>query len=89
MTKEEGFIIFSMKRGPWGHNCVFYRPNSCGYTTHLEESGIYSEEEADEICANSSGLSIKVLWSVANAKSKSMVPFSGSKTFETEKDSGK
>ncbi len=29
---------------------AFWRPNSCGYTTDILQAGLYTKEEADEIC---------------------------------------
>lgn len=36
-------------------NCAsWWRPNSCGYTTQIEEAGLYSEEEAKKITSHRS-----------------------------------
>ena len=43
-----GFFI--LKRG------LYYRPNSCGYTSNPREAGVYSEQEAKEHIKNCSEL---------------------------------
>lgn len=41
---ERKYLIWSVEHGAW------WKPNSMGYTHRRIEAGIYSEEEAMEIC---------------------------------------
>ena len=43
----ETFVIVSA--GVTGGLLVFYRPNECGYTTQVENAGLYSREKAAKI----------------------------------------
>lgn len=41
---DDLFIVWS------NEHRAFWRPHRCGYTTHIEDAGRYSEEEAIAIC---------------------------------------
>jgi hypothetical protein len=41
------------KEGYVGDAWIWWRANSHGYTTNMDQAGIYSEEDARRICSNS------------------------------------
>ncbi|MBX6393487.1 MAG: hypothetical protein IRY96_08425 [Burkholderiales bacterium] len=41
------FYILSLKWSPIDNRLVWWRPNSCGYTTELESAGRYTAEEIE------------------------------------------
>lgn len=46
LTAEAIWLVFSHEHG------AYWRPNRCGYTTHVEAAGRYTFAEADSICRN-------------------------------------
>ena len=45
MSDGLDYYIIDM-RSPVGNCALFWRPNNSGYTTQLEEAGLYTREEA-------------------------------------------
>lgn len=43
MTKH--FLIWSIEHNAW------WRPDECGYTKRNDQAGVYSQEDAERICA--------------------------------------
>jgi hypothetical protein len=41
------YYILSLKHSPIGNHAVWWRPESAGYTTRLEEAGVFDETEID------------------------------------------
>jgi hypothetical protein len=48
----ELYYIQSLKRGVWGNDAVWWRPNGQGYTSHMDEAGKYTAEECAAIDQN-------------------------------------
>jgi hypothetical protein len=48
----ELYYIQSLERGAWGNDAVWWRPESKGYTSHIDEAGKYTAEECAEIDQN-------------------------------------
>jgi hypothetical protein len=46
MNDDDAYLIWSHEHSAW------WRPNNCGYTTHLEAAGRYSRDDAISICAD-------------------------------------
>jgi hypothetical protein len=38
------YHIFSLKHSPWGNEAVWWRPDDDGYTSHIDQAGVYREE---------------------------------------------
>ena len=53
--------------------CLWWRPESCGYTTHLDQAGVYTEAQAKSIEAESGRDVLAVPASVARGEAFSVV----------------
>lgn len=47
---KDQYFIRSYEHQLGGRFAMWWGPNECGYTQSLDEAGLYSKEEADEIC---------------------------------------
>lgn len=47
--KTDTYLIRSFEHEMGGKVC-WWRPNECGYTSKLEEAGLYPKHRAEEIC---------------------------------------
>jgi len=50
MSNKTKYYIQNTHQGYIGNSIVFWGKNKCGYTAKLEDAGIYTYEEAKEIC---------------------------------------
>lgn len=63
ITEDDLDVLLTAARGVAAERCLiwsnehraWWRPNSCGYTTHLAAAGRYSQAEAAAICRAARG----------------------------------
>jgi hypothetical protein len=51
---SDGYLIFCSERSPDGVAC-WWRPRKAGYTKDIDEAGVYTRVEAEDIERNSRG----------------------------------
>ena len=49
-SSTSSHYIVTRRHGMIGDSMLFWRPNGAGYTTNIDEAGVYDFEEADRLC---------------------------------------
>ena len=49
-TAVEESLFYIQNRGPVGNCALWWRAGGCGYTCDLDDAGVFTEEQAREIC---------------------------------------
>lgn len=72
---EARWLLFCAKEAGHGEVCLWWGPNSCGYTTDLDAAGRYTDEDARRYSAASYGGSVvAVLAAELEERARRVVP---------------
>lgn len=86
MSNPEGYYILDTRDLRKDNLATWWRPNSKGYTFHLDAAGIYTKAEADAICGPSRGEHVAV--PVEQARAMTMTVVDASKALAFAKKEG-